>query len=86
MFAELASVAPAAFQAALGRLGRCAQVRPGLWLLRAPIGAAALRNMLSSRLAASDTLLVVEAPLDHAAWFNLAPSSDRELRRLWAGG
>jgi hypothetical protein len=86
VFAELTSVAPAAFQAGLGRLGGCAQVRPGLWLLRAPTTAAALRNMLSSRLGAADTLLVVEAPLDQAAWFNLAPSSDRELRRLWSGG
>jgi hypothetical protein len=86
VFAQLTSVAPATFNAALARLGACAQVRPDLWLVRSSLGAAALRNLLSAHLTGGDSLLVVEAPLEQAAWFNLAPAHDRDLRRLWSGG
>jgi hypothetical protein len=79
----LASLPVAAFEAALGGYGPCVAIRPGLWLVQARMGPASLRNALSRRLRADDTLLVVEAPLEQAAWFNLSQVSEHELRRLW---
>ena len=61
-----------------------ARIRPGVWLLRAAMTPSALRNALSRRLGAADVLLVVEAPLAQAAWFNLDGEADRALRSLWA--
>jgi hypothetical protein len=70
-----------AFHAVLGGLGAGVTVQPGLWLVQARAAPAAVRNALSRRLAAADQLLVVEATLDQAAWFNLP--RDRDIRALW---
>ncbi len=83
VWAFLASAAPAAFEAALGAHGPCVSIRPGLWLVQARVGPAPLRNALSRGLRDGDGLLVVEAPLDRAAWFNLDQVSEHDLRRLW---
>ena len=72
------------FEAALAERGEAVRVRLGLWLLRAPEGAGALRNALSRALRAPAMLLVVEAPLSAAGWFNLDGETDRALRRLWS--
>ena len=72
-------------EAALGGHGEVVRVRPGLWLVRAREGPAALRNALSRRLRGEAMLLVVEAPLSLAAWFNLDGATDSALRRLWTG-
>jgi hypothetical protein len=47
------------------------------------MGAAGFRNVLSRRFRAGDTLLVVEAGLEQAAWFNLDQAEERRLRALW---
>lgn len=85
MLVILDAPAPAAaFAAALASCGEVVGIRPGLWLLRAREGAAAVRNVLSRTLAPADRLLVAEAPIAGAAWFNLDGGTDRALRRLWA--
>ncbi len=75
----------APFEAALAGHGETLRVRSGLWLVRAREGAGPLRNALSRRLRGPAMLLVTEAPLAAAAWFNLDGETDRALRRLWAG-
>ena len=82
---DAAGAEASALEAALGAYGEAVRVRPGLWLLRAREGAAPVRNALSRRLGADAMLLVVEAPLAAAAWFNLGEEADRALRRLWTG-
>ena len=77
--------AAAAAGVALRVHGDAVRVRSGLWLLRTREGAAPVRNALSRRLGADAMLLVVEAPLAAAAWFNLGEEADRALRRLWTG-
>lgn len=84
VLAEIGEASAPGFHAALAAMGPGVTIRPGLWLVLSGEGAAALRNRLSRRLGAADTLLVVEAPLEQAAWFNLEPARDRELRRLWS--
>ncbi len=84
VWAQLSAASAPNFLAILGAAGPGVTIRPGLWLVQARTNAATLRNLLSRRLSDADALLVVEAPLEQAAWFNLEPSRDRELRRLWS--
>ena len=86
VWAALASLAPTRFESLLAAYGPFLAIRPGLWLVRAGVGPAALRNALSRRLKTEDALLVVEAPLASAAWFNLEGSAERALRQLWGAG
>jgi hypothetical protein len=85
VFATLTTLDADAFEAALAMHGPYERARAGLWLVRARLGPAALRNALSRRLRGADTLLVVEASLEQAAWFNLDGAEERRLRALWAG-
>ena len=86
VFAELADAREGAFHAALGRLGRVARARPGVWLLRARLDAAGLRNTLSQALGEGESLLIAQADGRDAAWFNLGGEADRSLRALWSEG
>ena len=84
VWAQLSAASAPNFLAILGAAGPGVTIRPGLWLLQARTNAATLRNLLSRRLGDADALLVIEAPLEQVAWFNLEPARDRELRRLWS--
>jgi hypothetical protein len=85
VWTSLASVKGDRFEAALGGFGPFVRVQPGLWLVRARMGPAALRNALTRRMQAGDSLIVIHAPLDQTAWFNLDGETDRTLRQLWMG-
>ena len=84
VWAQLSATSAPNFLAILGAAGAGVTIRPGLWLVQARTNAATLRNLLSRRLGPADALLVIEAPLEQVAWFNLDPARDRELRRLWS--
>ncbi len=86
VWADLASLSADQFQALLSRHGAVVVIRPTIWLLQARCNAAALRNALSRRLTGADALMIVYAPLDQAAWFNLDSDAERRLRQLWSGG
>jgi hypothetical protein len=73
------------FEALISRYGVVVPIRPGVWLLQARCDAAALRNALSRRLTGADSLMIVHAPLDRAAWFNLDSAAERRLRQVWGG-
>ena len=83
VLAALRDTAPETVEAALLTFGPCIRVKGALWLSRARLPAAGLRNALSRRLGPAEFLLVVEADLTSAAWFNLDGDIDRALRRLW---
>jgi hypothetical protein len=86
VWADLESLSADQFEALLARCGPVVAIRPGLWLLPTPYTAAALRNALSRRLTGADALMIVHAPLDQAAWFNLDSAAERSLRQVWGGG
>lgn len=86
VWAELSAPELESFEQMLGAHGPMAALGPGLWLVRARLGASALRNALTRRLSREDSLLVIEAPLEQAAWFNLAGGDEPALRRLWLSG
>ena len=84
VWAQLSAASAPNFLAILGAAGPGVTIRPGLWLVQARTNAATLRNLLSRRLGEADALLVIEAPLEQVAWFNLDPARDRDLRRMWS--
>ena len=81
-----ASVGPVGiepFEQLLAIHGPQVRLGPGLWLVRARMPAAGLRNALSRRLRGAEALMVVEASMTDAAWFNLDGAVDRAARSLW---
>jgi len=86
VWADLESLSGAQFEALLARYGAVVAIRPPVWLVQARCDAAALRNALSRRLTGADALMIIHAPLDQAAWFNLDTAAERQLRQLWGGG
>ena len=86
VLAALRETRPDAVEQVLNTLGPSVRIKGTLWLARVRMPAAALRNALSRRLASDEFLLVAEADLAAAAWFNLDGEADRALRRLWSAG
>jgi hypothetical protein len=86
VWAELVSLSADQFEALLARHGAVVAIRPTVWLVQARRDPAALRNVLSRRLTGADALMIVHAPLDQAAWFNLDSAAERKLRQVWGGG
>jgi len=86
VWADLASLSANQFEALMGRYGAVIAIRPAVWLVQARCDAAALRNALSRRLTGADALMIIHAPLDQAAWFNLDSAAERRLRQVWGGG
>jgi hypothetical protein len=85
VWAELVSLSADQFEALLARHGAVVAIRPTVWLVQARRDPAALRNVLSRRLTGADALMIVHAPLDQAAWFNLDSAAERKLRQVWGG-
>lgn len=83
VWAALKSQRPERFEQLLGAHGAFVRVGPGLWLVRARMAPAALRNVMTRRLDAGDALMVLDAPLDRAAWFNIDGETDKTLRQMW---
>lgn len=70
------------FEAALGRFGRFARAKRGLWLLKASTDAETLRNALSRAAGRDGALVIIDASRDRAAWYNIGARSDAALRLL----
>jgi hypothetical protein len=85
VFTTLQGARADSFEALIGAHGPFVRVQQGLWLVRARMGPASLRNVLTRRMEAGDSVMVVAAASDQAAWFNLEGQTDRTLRQLWMG-
>ncbi len=64
-------------------LGAAQRFMPQAWMLvsEAPINA--VRSALVQRLGKLDSLFIVDAAHDKAAWFNFGPESDARVRAMW---
>jgi hypothetical protein len=56
---------------------------PQAWVLSSEMTINAIRNTLVTKLGKLDTLFVVDASHDKAAWFNFAPEGESRIRRIW---
>jgi hypothetical protein len=65
------------------KLGAVCPIMPQVWMLNTDASISAVRNILIQQLGKLDTLLVVDATRDKAAWFNFGPEMDARIRRIW---
>jgi len=57
---------------------------PQAWILSSDVSLSAIRASLVQKLGKLDTLFIVDAAHDKAAWFNFGPEADIKVRRMWA--
>ena len=63
--------------------GSAYQILPQAWLLSSDKSINMIRNSLTQKLGKLDTLFIVDASHDKAAWFNFGPEADSRIRRMW---
>jgi hypothetical protein len=57
---------------------------PQAWVLTSDTSLNTIRNRLVQKLGKIDTLFIVDAARDKAAWFNFGPETDSRVRRMWS--
>jgi len=66
------------------KLGETLQLLPQAWLLVSDQTINGVRNALVQKLGKIDTLFVVDATRNKAAWFNFGLEVDARIRRVWS--
>ena len=64
-------------------LGPAHRFMPQAWVLSSEVGINSIRHALVQKLGKIDTLFIVDAAHDKAAWFNFGPENDARVRRMW---
>ena len=54
------------------------------WVLSSEASINIIRNALVQKLGKTDTLFIVDAAHDKAAWFNFGPEADTRIRMIWS--
>ena len=65
-------------------LGQAHRFMPQAWVLSSEASINTIRNALVQKLGKIDTLFIVDAAHDKAAWFNFGPETDTRIRRMWS--
>ena len=68
---------------AINRLGKFAEIMPGVWALRSSVKQAKLRERLRQTVTSADQVMIANASTGRLAWFNLGPEADVHIRRVW---
>ena len=64
-------------------LGQAHRFGPQSWVLSSEASITTIRNALVQKLGKIDTLFIVDAAHDKAAWFNFGPETDTRIRKMW---
>ena len=64
-------------------LGAAHRFMPQAWVLTSEASINTIRNALVQKLGKIDSLFIVDAAHDKAAWFNFGPENDARVRRMW---
>jgi hypothetical protein len=64
-------------------LGQAHRFGPQSWVLSSEATINTIRNALVQKLGKLDTLFIVDAAHDKAAWFNFGPETDTRIRKMW---
>lgn len=83
IIARLAGTGEMQLISALNRLGRFAEVMPGVWALRSTARQARVRERLQATVAPGDQVMIANASTGRLAWLNLGPEADVHIRRIW---
>jgi hypothetical protein len=65
-------------------LGQAHRFQSQAWVLSSEASINTIRNALVQKLGKLDTLFIVDAAHDKAAWFNFGPESDTRIRKMWS--
>jgi hypothetical protein len=65
-------------------LGAGHKFGPQAWVLSSQASINTIRNALVQKLGKTDTLFIVDAAHDKAAWFNFGPEADTRIRMIWS--
>jgi hypothetical protein len=65
-------------------LGAWAHVHGSVWYVKSALNAEQARDRLVKKLDANDSLIVVDATNNQAAWYNLDPTVAQFIRDHWA--
>src|SRR3954469_17920754 len=65
-------------------LGQAHRFGPQSWVLSSEASINTIRNALVQKLGKIDTLFIVDAAHDKAAWFNFGPETDIRIRKMWS--
>jgi hypothetical protein len=65
-------------------LGPAHRFGPQAWVLSSEASINTIRNALVQKMGKIDTLFIVDAAHDKAAWFNFGPETDSRIRKMWS--
>lgn len=65
-------------------LGPAYRFMPQAWILVSEVSINTIRVGLIQKLGKLDTIFIVDAAHDKAAWFNFGPEADIKVRRMWS--
>ena len=68
----------------IAKLGPAYRFSPQAWVLTSEAPINIVRNALMQKLGKIDTLFIVDAAHDRAAWFNFGPEADTRIRKMWS--
>lgn len=83
VIARLSGTGVMQFIGALNRLGKFAEVMPGVWTLRSKARQARVRERLQATVGPGEQVMIANATTGRLAWLNLGPEADVHIRRVW---
>ena len=83
VIARLSGTGQMQLMGALNRLGKFAEVMPGVWALRSQAKQSRVRERLQATISAGDQVMIANASTGRLAWLNLGPEADVHIRRVW---
>jgi hypothetical protein len=83
VIADMKSRSISGLEEEIFNMGPAYSLMPQAWLLISDQPINVVRNALVQKLGKMDTLFVVDATHNKAAWFNFGPESDTRIRRVW---
>ena len=83
VIADMKSRSIAGLEEEIFNFGPAHRFMPQAWVLSSEVGINTIRHALVQKLGKIDTLFIVDAAHDKAAWFNFGPENDARVRRMW---
>ena len=82
--ADMKSGSIAGLDDEISKLGQAYRFTSQAWVLTSEAPINIVRNALMQKLGKIDTLFIVDAAHDKAAWFNFGPEADTRIRKMWS--
>ena len=83
IIADMKSSSITGLEEEIFNLGQAHRFMGQAWVLSSEVGINTIRHALVQKLGKIDTLFIVDAAHDKAAWFNFGPENDARVRRMW---